>query len=224
MWADLQKLDRKKSQTNYSIPSVKVYRAGRRKIQYKREISFLSPAAGYWSWVSPVDPKATKPCPRSRPSGFSVHTETLIVPIESVHVWTYVCLYIHLWLSARVLDRVCVRAIRTTHVSRWLLATAGNPGPGADDDQKSDTFTRSAFTAHSPFSPCCTSLQTTEVHTLVHMLLLVIIQHGGFEYVVVKTVKTRGFHWWPQMFPTKIIFNYYFFLCIKSPCNLIKKS
>lgn len=69
---------------------------------------------------------------------------------------------------------VCVRAIRTTHVSRWLLATAGDPGRSTDDDQKSDTFTCSSSIAHSPFSPCHTFSQTAELHTLVNTLSSVV--------------------------------------------------
>lgn len=74
--------------------------------------------------------------------------------------------------SVRTWMCICVHAIRTTHVSRWLLATAGDPGLSTDDDQKSDTFTCSILNAHSPFSPCHTcSTNKPNTQTGIHTLL-----------------------------------------------------
>lgn len=77
-------------QISGDIPSVSS-QSSEDKIQYGREVSFASPAAGCWSWVGPADPQPTNLRLHFRPSGFNVRAETFIVPFDdppSVHVST----------------------------------------------------------------------------------------------------------------------------------------
>lgn len=151
-----------KHQTSWNIPSVKVHRA--RRIKSSRQVKFpfchllLVKGAALSSGS-----KMNKPASSVQALGIQTLTVLLDDP-QSVHVWTCVYLYINLWSRACICECAFVCMPYEPLVSRWLLATAGDPGLSPDDDQKSDTFTCSSFNAHSPFSPCHTC-STNKINT-----------------------------------------------------------